>query len=120
MILALVLATGAAFVLSAAYYAALPYPGSNGQNERPAAALVGIELARSAAVAGLLAGLVSAADWTTPSQGGLFGLALWTMPVVLLVGSMFHEGTALRLAVLHAGDWLVKLVAIGLIIGWLG
>jgi len=52
-----------------------------------------------------------------PTQGALLGAGLWTLPVVLLIGSVVHESTPSRSAALHAGDWLVKLVALGAIIG---
>jgi hypothetical protein len=38
-------------------------------------------------------------------------------PVVLLAGSVFHENVPFRLAALHAGDWLVKLLVIAVIVG---
>ena len=48
----------------------------------------------------------------------LFGLALWIgFPVVLLAGSVFHENVPWKLAALHAGDWLVKLLVIAVIVG---
>jgi hypothetical protein len=37
--------------------------------------------------------------------------------VVLLSGSVLHEHVPWRPAVIHAGDWLVKLVAFTLIVG---
>ena len=39
------------------------------------------------------------------------------LPVVLLAGSVFHEGTRPASAALHAGDWLLKLIVIGMILG---
>jgi Protein of unknown function (DUF1761) len=48
----------------------------------------------------------------------LLGLALWVaFPVMLLLGSVVHEKVPWRLAALHAGDWLVKLLVISLIVG---
>jgi hypothetical protein len=40
-------------------------------------------------------------------------LAFWLwigFPVILLVGSVIHEGYRKKLAAIHAGDWLVKLL----------
>ena len=54
--------------------------------------------------------------------GGLvLGLVLWIgFPLVLWTGAMVHERTPLRTAALHGGDWLVKLLALGLLAGlWL-
>jgi len=38
-------------------------------------------------------------------------------PVVLLAGSVLHERVPWRLAAIHAGDWLLKLIAVTLIVG---
>ncbi len=123
MAIGVFLATIAGFVLSATYYALVPdldeAEDAKEAADAPMAAIIPIELARCAAVAGLIGGLVSVAEWTTATEGALLGLALWTMPVTLLVGSVVHEGTAPRAAFLHAGDWFIKLLAIGLIVGWL-
>jgi hypothetical protein len=41
------------------------------------------------------------------------GLALWAgFPLVILSGSVFHERVPAALAAIHAGDWLLKLLAI--------
>jgi hypothetical protein len=41
------------------------------------------------------------------------GTVLWLgFPVVVLAGSVFHEHVPVPLAALHAGDWLLKLLAI--------
>ena len=44
--------------------------------------------------------------------------SLWALPVALLAGSVLWEAVPIRSAVLHAGDWLIKLVAIGAVVGW--
>ncbi len=66
---------------------------------------------RSAVVAGLLTGLLHAAGWDGPGTGVALGLALWSLPVVLLAGSVLWEGVHARAAALHSGDWLIKLAA---------
>jgi Protein of unknown function (DUF1761) len=44
-------------------------------------------------------------------------LALWAgFPFVLWVGAIVHERTPWRLAVIHAGDWLVKLLLVSVIV----
>jgi hypothetical protein len=69
---------------------------------------------RRSAAAGLSARL-GIVTWT---GAVLFGLALWIgFPVLLLAGSVFHENVPWRLAALHAGDWLVKLLVIAAIVG---
>ena len=51
------------------------------------------------------------------AAGLVLGAALFVgFPLVLWVGAIVHEGTPVRTAVLHGGDWLVKLLAIGAIV----
>jgi hypothetical protein len=65
-------------------------------------------------VARLLARL-SEANWR--SATGL-GLWLWIgFPLVLLSGSVMWQGVSLKIAAIHAGDWLAKLVLITAIVG---
>ena len=84
---------------------------------RPPAWKLLVELGRSLVVASVIAGLVvqlGVVDWTAAL--GL-GIAIWIgFPVTLLVGSVIWEGVAPRLAVIHAGHWLVKTSAIALIV----
>lgn len=116
--LGIVIAAIAAFVISGVYYAIAPdSPPSASVPQRSVGALVPVELLRNLAVAALVAGLLASADWDGPADGALVGLTLSVLPVVLLAGSVFHEGVAVRRAALHAGDWFVKLVAIGVLSG---
>ncbi len=122
--LSVLLATVAAVALSATYYALAPAPApttGGAPGPSPSAPVQAVtELVRSGAVAALVAGLMSAAGWAGAGQGLLLGLSLWTLPVVLLLGSVVHEGTPSRAAALHAGDWLLKLLVVGLLVGLLG
>ncbi len=112
------IATAAAFVITAIYYGALPdTTPAELAPQRPMIALLLVELARNLAVAALIAGLLAAADWNGVGAGVLLALSLWTLPIVLLTGSVFHEGVPMRRAARHAVDWLIKLVAIGAILG---
>ncbi|MGC5172622.1 DUF1761 domain-containing protein [Micromonospora sp. DT81.3] len=121
-----------AFILSSAYYALAPRRVRAGPNDQsvPAGSAdagsadertrpwqIAVEFVRSALVAGLMTGLLLAADWSGPAAGALLGLALWVLPLVLLAGSVVWEKVPVRSALLHAGDWLLKLVAIGAIVG---
>ncbi len=46
------------------------------------------------------------------------GALLWIgFPVVLLVGSVIWENVPWKLAAIHAGDWLVKLLLVTIIVG---
>ncbi len=117
--LGITVATIAAFIISFAFYALAPAPptAEPASEERPRPWQIAIELLRSAIISGLVAGLLLAADWGGPRQGALLALALWALPVVLLAGSVLWEKVPVRSAALHAGDWLIKLVAIGSILG---
>ena len=111
----------AAFIGSAVYYGALPAPAPSAPPppQRPVAAQVLVELLRNLAVASLVSGLFAIADLNGLGDGAVLGLSLWTLPVVLLAGSVFHEGVPTRRAAFHAVDWLIKLVVIGGIVGLL-
>lgn len=118
--LAIALAGVASFILSGVYYAVVPSPVAADEQQPPKRSIavqVVVELLRSGLVAALVAGLMTAATFSGVAAGVLLGLSLWVLPLVLLAGSVFHEGTAVRTAAVHAGDWLLKLVAIGVIVG---
>ena len=117
LVLGVLTATAAAFVISALYYGTMPAASPELAPERPLGAQMVVELVRNLAVAGLVAGLVAAANWSGLGAGVLLGLSLGVLPVVLLAGSVFHEGVPTPRAALHTGDWLLKLVAIGAIVG---
>lgn len=72
-----------------------------------------VEIVRNAAVAAVTAGLAAMAGIDSIAGAVRLGVTLWVgFPVVILAGSVFHERVPLQLAVIHAGDWLLKLVAI--------
>ena len=53
------------------------------------------------------------------SIGGalLLALALWVaFPIILLAGSVIHENVPTKLALVHAGDWLLKLIIISVLV----
>ena len=67
-----------------------------------------------AAVVACLAAQGDIDDWT---GGLLLGLALWIgFPFVLWVGAMIWENTPRTLAIIHAGDWLAKLLVVAVIV----
>lgn len=76
-----------------------------------------VEFGRCVVVAAVLAGLAGALDPAGWAGGVMLGLVLWVgFPAVLLAGSVLWEGVAVRLAMLHAGDWLVKLLVVAVIV----
>ncbi len=107
------------FVASGIFYATVPTETSVSASSpsRTTRTLVPVELLRNLTVAGLVAGLLASADWSGVATGALLGLSLWALPLVLLAGSVFHEGVPMRRAAIHAGDWLIKLVVIAAIVG---
>jgi hypothetical protein len=121
---AIAVSAAAAFVASAVWYmllgnqyAALSDAARAAAGTRPPPWKIVAELARSLVVAAVLAGLVVELDLTTwPAALGL-GVATWVgFPVVLLAGSVLSENVPWRLAAIHAGDWLVKLLLVSCIV----
>ena len=123
-VLAVAVATVAAFVASAVYYGVL---GERLAQASPAAAQAGgemppwkvaAELGRCLVLCAVFAGLAAEAGASSAGGGILLGLALWVgFPLVLWTGAMLHERTPLALAAIHGGDWLLKLVLIGAVVG---
>ena len=122
IIIGIVLATIASFIASAVIYALPPVSTLIAQESRPrpgvpVPAQIGSVVLRSLLTAGLLAGLMVAANWHGTGVGALLGLSLAILPAVLLFGSVIHEGTAIPVAAIHLSDWIVKLIIIGAAIG---
>jgi len=109
-------AAAAAFVSGGAYYAVFgaKLPGAG---EAMPPWKLAVELLRCLILAAVVAGLAARGDVDTWSGGILLGLALWIgFPLVLWIGAVIHESTPVRLAVIHGGDWLVKLLLVGTIV----
>lgn len=82
----------------------------------PAARTLSVELARCLLIALVVVGLASRAAVDTAPGGLLLGFALWIgFPLVLWIGAIVHERTPIRLAAIHAGDWLLKLPAVAVL-----
>jgi len=121
--LAVVVAAVAAFVVSFVWYIVfgeqLSSPRGMGAAAMttPPAWMMVIELGRSLVVASVVAGLATRlgiADWM---GAALLGLTAWIgFPAVLLAGSVLWENVPWMLAAIHAGDWLVKLLIISVIV----
>lgn len=119
---AISVAAVAVFVFAAAYYIALSRQRAGlsaaaaAAGSRPRLWLMALELVKSFLVALVVAGLVALigiADWAGAVK---LGLALWiAFPVVLLIGSVTQENVPWKLAAIHAGDWLAKLLIIAVI-----
>jgi Protein of unknown function (DUF1761) len=119
--LAILVAAVAAFVASMVWYAPFgrklaelnPAYADAG---RPPAWKIGVELARNLVLATVFAGVAEEADGLVAAL--LLGLALWVgFPVVLWAGAISWENVPPKLAAIHAGDWLVKLLVVAVIVG---
>ena len=121
--LAIAVAAVAVFVVSTVYYIAFTdrlkqlSAAYADADARPAAWRVAIEILRSFVVGALVAGLVSLIGVTELAGAVQLALALWIgFPVVLLTGSVIWERVPPMLAAIHAGDWLLKLLMIAVIV----
>jgi hypothetical protein len=105
------------YILLGKQYAAVSDAARAAAGAKPPPWKILAELARSFVVAAVLAGLAVRLDATTwPAALGL-GVATWVgFPVVLLAGSVVWENVPWRLAAIHAGDWLVKLLLVSCIV----
>jgi hypothetical protein len=112
------------FALSSAWYMALTPvevralgAAAPDRGGRPGPAKALLELLRSA----VIAGVARTAHLNGVGSMVLLGLALWAgFPFVLLTGSIIWDKVPPVTALLHAGDWLLKLVVISVIVGlWL-
>ena len=121
--LAILVAAVAAVIVSTIYYSAFgsqlaALNDAYADQQRPPAWKVGVELVRSLVLAAVVAGLVERTD--TDGWGGalLLGLVLWIgFPVVLWTGAVVWEKVPRKLAAIHVGDWLIKLLLIASIVG---
>ncbi len=121
--LAVVVAAVAAFILSGVWYGvfgsqlALLHPAYADSGSLSAKVVI-VELARNLVLALVLAWLVDQIGVDDWAQAALIGFLLWIgIAVVLLIGSVYHEKVPAKLAAIHAGDWLLKLVVIAIIVG---
>ncbi|WP_157248614.1 DUF1761 domain-containing protein [Nonomuraea typhae] len=115
-----------AFVASSLYYAlATPFEqrrlgAAAPDRGRPAAWKAAVELLRTALLAGVFAWIAAQADLLSWPSAMLLGVVAWLgFPLILLTGSVLWERVPVVTAVLHAGDWLLKLLLIGAVLGLL-
>jgi hypothetical protein len=82
----------------------------------PPAKLV-VELIRNLVLASVIAVLVSELELAAAIDGMKLGLGLWVgFPIVLWTGAVMWEKVPPKLAVIHAGDWLLKLLIITVVV----
>jgi hypothetical protein len=120
--LAIAAAAIAVFVFAAVYYSVLAGYGARwsaawAESSGTPPWLILVELIKALVVASVIAGLVGLLGITDVAGALVLGLVLWiAFPVVLLIGSVTHENVPWQLAAIHAGDWLVKLLVIAVIV----
>ncbi|CAM3806239.1 DUF1761 domain-containing protein [Tsukamurella ocularis] len=116
----------AAFVLSSVYYVLLSPVEQRALGDRaldrgtPGPAKVVAELVRTAVVAAGFAWIAERSDLLDLPDSLALALVLWVaFPVVLLTGSIIWERVPWQTAAIHAGDWLLKLVLVAVVLGLL-
>ena len=120
--LAIAVAAVAVFLVSSAWYSVFgkqlaELSEAYAEPGRPPAWKILVELVRSVVVALILAGLASLLEIDDVMGGVLLGLVMWVgFPVMLLTGSVIWERVPAKLAAIHAGDWLLKLLVIAVIV----
>jgi Protein of unknown function (DUF1761) len=126
--LAVLVAAVVVFVLGWLWYSPLLFykPWMRARGLDPDAAMAGakmpvgklvIEFIRCFVLAYIIAIFLGSHDVTGWFGAVHFGLLLWiAFPVVLLTGSVLWDNTPTKVAAIHAGDWLVKLLVIPIIL----
>jgi hypothetical protein len=123
--LSIVVAAVAAFVASVVWYAVFgrAMAGLRGTDAAagsdsgtPIWAMLFV-VAQSLVVAIMVAYFVSRLGITGFAGAVGIGTLVWIFPAAILLCSVVHEGVPLALAAIHAGDWLVKLLLIAVIVG---
>ena len=122
-IVTVALATVLCFVIGAVYYGVLGNQlatARGGEVAAPGRWTMAVEVLRCLALATVVTVLARWAGVEGWLAGLGYGLLLWVgFPLVLWIGAVAHERTPVRLAALHGGDWLVKLLALGLLVALL-
>ena len=121
--LAIAAAAIAVVVVSTVYYMAFTSqlrqlsPAYATADARPPIWKLAVELIRSFVVGAVVAGIAALIGVVELVGAVQLGMALWVgFPVVLLTGSVIWENVPPRLAAIHSGDWLLKLLVIAVIV----
>lgn len=120
--------TAALFILGWLWYSPLLFfkPWMRLRGKDPVAAMAGakmpggklvIELIRCFALSYLLAHLALGLELHGVGRAVHAGLFFWvTFPVILFTGAVLWDEMPWQLAAIHAGDWLVKLLVVPVIL----
>jgi hypothetical protein len=122
--LGIAVAAVAAFIISSVYYTvATPLErravGAAALDRgRPQPWKILTELLRTAIVASAFAWIAHRGGDLDIRHGLVLALIMWAgLPLVLLTGSVIWEKVHPATAAIHAGDWLIKLLLIAVILG---
>ncbi|WP_102192484.1 DUF1761 domain-containing protein [Microbacterium aurantiacum] len=122
--LGIAVAAVAAFILSSIYYIVTTPIEKRALGDRlidrgkPAVWKVVTELLRTAVVGAAFAWVAAQAGMLTLPGAVLLAVVLWiAFPLVLLTGSIIWERVPWQTAAIHAGDWLLKLLLVALVLG---
>ena len=126
--LAVLVSAVAVFVLGWLWYSPLLFfkPWMRLRGQDPVAAMAGakmpggklvLEMVRCVLLSYVIARFAALLAITGLMSAVHFGFMLWLgFPVIILTGSVLWENTPVGVAAIHAGDWLVKLLAIPIIV----
>src|SRR5205814_2151200 len=126
--LAVLVAAVVVFILGWLWYSPLLFykPWMRLRGLDPNAAMAGakmpggklvVELLRCLVLAYVIARLVALLGVSSWMGGLHFGFLLWIgFPLILLTGSVLWDNIPWKVAAIHAGDWLVKLLVITIIV----
>jgi hypothetical protein len=115
----------AAFVASLVWYAVFSGavaelsgadPSTAADTTTPVWAMLFV-VAQSLIVASILAYFVSGLGIVDRRAAVRLGALVWIFPASILLGSVVHENVSPALAAIHAGDWLMKLLLISVVLG---
>lgn len=121
--IAIVVAAVAAFILSTVYYivfAARMVDLRGGEADADGGMQpwkIGVQALRDVVLATVVASLVALVGLDDVGGAVALAVTLWIgFPVVLLTGSVIWENVSPALATIHAGDWLLKLLIVTMVV----
>lgn len=124
--LAVIVAAIASFAASAAWYSifgsAMARLQADWRGAQPESQSQGVQMAAflgvALVIAIVVAILIGLTDVSGPLASAGLGILLWIgFCLTQWIGSILGEGVPLRLAAIHAGDWLAHLLIISVIVG---
>jgi hypothetical protein len=120
-LIAIAVVAVAAFVLSSLYYMITGKARAEilgiAPDSRPEPWKMLVELARNVLLAAVIAEFVALQGITDLGGGLKLALLAWLgFPAVLLSGSVIWDKVSTKLAVIHGGDWLIKITVMAVVL----